>query len=502
MTLRANILATYTSQIYVTLAGILLLPLYLRYMGAEAYGLVGFYAMLQAWFQLLDMGLAPTMARETARFKGGAISGVSLRRLLRALEVVFYSVGIIGGLVLFLCSNVIASSWLKVEQLPIAQVRGAVELMAGIIGLRWIAGLYRGAIGGFEQQVWLAKLNVVTATARFVAVILIFEVMGATPMHFFSYQLLVAFVETSWLAVKTYQLMPSPPEGGRMPWSLSPLRSVIKFSLSVAFTSSVWVLVTQTDKLVLSKLLPLSTYAYFTLAVLVAGGVSIMSGPVSSVLLPRLSRLIAEQDEVGFFRLYRQATQLVAVIVAPMSLMLACFAEPILLVWTGSLETARAAAPILQLYALGNGVLAFGAFPYYMQFAKGDLRLHMLGNIFFLVLLIPSIVAATYWYGATGAGWAWLVSNVIYFVMWVPFVHHRLSPGLHRSWLFSDVLPILLISAAIVLLASVLVPVPSVSVSVIVYLLFWGVTALFGAALGSAYVRSFISNRLKFDKVA
>jgi hypothetical protein len=43
MSLKRNILASYASQIYVTLVGILVLPLYLKYMGAEAYGLVGFF---------------------------------------------------------------------------------------------------------------------------------------------------------------------------------------------------------------------------------------------------------------------------------------------------------------------------------------------------------------------------------------------------------------------------------------------------------------------------
>ena len=47
--------------------------------------LVGFFAMLQAWFQVLDMGLTPTMAREAARFNGGAIDAMHLRRLLRVI---------------------------------------------------------------------------------------------------------------------------------------------------------------------------------------------------------------------------------------------------------------------------------------------------------------------------------------------------------------------------------------------------------------------------------
>ena len=86
MSLRQNILASYISQAYVTLIGIVMVPVYLRYMGAEAYGLVGFFAMVQAWFQLMDMGLTPTMAREAARFTGGVSDASSLRHLLRAWE--------------------------------------------------------------------------------------------------------------------------------------------------------------------------------------------------------------------------------------------------------------------------------------------------------------------------------------------------------------------------------------------------------------------------------
>src|SRR3989304_7095784 len=96
-----NILANYVSQIYVTLIGIIMVPLYIKYMGAEAYGLVGFFAMLQAWFNLLDMGLTPTMSREAARFFGGATDALSYRRLVRALEGVFLVVALSGGGAMF-----------------------------------------------------------------------------------------------------------------------------------------------------------------------------------------------------------------------------------------------------------------------------------------------------------------------------------------------------------------------------------------------------------------
>lgn len=71
MSLKKNIIAGYISQFYITTIGIITLPFYIKYMGSETYGLIGFFTMLQSWFNILDFGLTPTIARETAKFKAG-----------------------------------------------------------------------------------------------------------------------------------------------------------------------------------------------------------------------------------------------------------------------------------------------------------------------------------------------------------------------------------------------------------------------------------------------
>jgi len=495
MSLKRNILANYVSQIYVTLIGIVMVPMYVRYMGAEAYGLVGFFAMLQAWFNLLDMGLTPTMARETARFNGGATDALSLRRLLRAMEGIFIGLAVLGGAAMMAGSGAIAGSWLKVQQLPLIEVQHAIMLMAVIVALRWVCGLYRGAINGFERLVWLSGFNIAISTARFVLVIPFFIYVGTSPTQFFSYQLALAVIEVVVLVMQTYHLLPKIAAAKRTPWQWAPLRGVLKFSLSIAFTGSVWVLVTQTDKLVLSKLLPLSDYAYFTLAVLVAGGVGVISGPISGALLPRMSKLAAEGDDAGLIRLYRNATQLVGVIAIPAALVLAFFAEQVLWAWTGDADIARKAAPVLTLYALGNGILALGAFPYYLQFAKGDLRLHMIGNAFFVVLLIPALIWATLHYGVIGAGWAWLGANAVYFLTWVPKVHGRFVKGLHVQWLLRDVGAIVLLTVTGATMARGLVTWPRERAQLAVEIAMASLVLLAIAAAGSSVVRETISSK-------
>jgi O-antigen/teichoic acid export membrane protein len=442
LSLRRNILASYAGQIYVTIIGIVMVPLYLKYMGAEAYGLVGFFSMLQAWFNLLDMGLTPTMARETARYRGGALDALFFRRLVRALEGIFLAIALLGGGVLLLLSDQIASHWLIAKQISHLEVLRSIQMMAGTISLRWMSGLYRGQISGSERLVWLSGYNTVIATLRFVGVLSVLAFVSAEPTAFFAYQFCIASVELGGLMFMSYRLLPPIPVGERVQWSWGPLKPVLKFSLTIAFTSSAWVMVTQTDKLVLSKVLPLAEYGYFTLAVLVASGIMVVSGPVSGAIMPRMAKLEAEGNHVGLIQIYRQSTQMVAIIAGSAAVTVSLFAEPLLLAWTGNKLLAHQAAPVLILYAIGNGILAISAFPYYLQYAKGNLRLHLIGNVGFVFFLIPTVIWAANQYGSVGAGLTWLGMNCIYFILWVPLVHHKVVPGLNAKWFFHDVAPI------------------------------------------------------------
>ncbi len=417
-----------------------MVPLYIKYLGAESYGLVGFFGVMQACFQLLDMGLTPTMARETARFNGGAINANSLRSLLRAMEGIFVAGALFVASITVSGADFIAEKWLQVDQLPLVEVRNAVVLMAGVVALRWVGGLYRGVISGFERLVWLGGLNIAMATARFVLVIPFFIYVGASPTQFFTYQLTLAFIEVIILIGKTYRLLPVMSDRKSISWEWAPIRKVLRFSLTIAFASLVWILVTQTDKLLLSRLLSLADYGYFTLAVMVASGVMVIGGPISVALLPRMTKLVSQGDSVGVIDLYRSATHIAGSVAIPVALMLGLFPEQILLVWTGDFAIAQNAARVLSLYALGNAILTLAGFPYYLQCAKGDLKLHVVGSFMFVFLFVPILIWATLQFGAVGAGYAWITTNIVYIVLWVPRIHKRLEGDLLKGWFVEDVL--------------------------------------------------------------
>jgi O-antigen/teichoic acid export membrane protein len=502
VSLKVNVIANYAGQLYMTVINLLIVPIYLRYMGAEAYGLVGVFAMLQMLFQLLDMGLTPTMSREASRFAGGATDTVSLRKLLRALECVFALVAAAGAAAIISGTDAIAMHWLKADGLPVNEVRHAVMLMALLVALRWISGLYRGTISGLERQVWLNGFNVAVVTSRSVLVIPVFVLVGSSPTIFFSFQFIVAFAETCCLARQAYKLLPLPPGVTIGRWDWRPIRGVLSFSVSIAFTSSVWILITQTDKLVLSKLLPLADYGYFTLAVLAAGGVMLLSLPIATALQPRLSKVAASSDDEGLVRTYRFATQLTGVLAAPAILLLAFFPEQVLWVWTGNAVVVSKASRVLSLYALGNGLLIFSAFPYYLQFAKGDVKLHVIGNAIMSVLLIPALLFATTRFGMNGAGYAWLGCNMAYFILWVPLVHQRLFKGLHTKWLWTDVALTQLPALGMAIALHQSVTWPSSRLSVAALLCCIGLILLSISATCSGWMRDFFFSRWHSRRLA
>ena len=189
MSFKANVVASYASQIYMAGLGILILPLYVEYMGAEAYGLIGFFTMLQAWFALLDLGLTPTISRETARFSAGSLSALQYRQLYRALSSIFVVIASVGGGALWFLSDEVATQWLKTSTLGESEVILSVQIMAISVSIRWLSGLYRGVITGFEKIIQLSVINITVTSLRFLGVFASMALVGFSIEVFFYHQL-------------------------------------------------------------------------------------------------------------------------------------------------------------------------------------------------------------------------------------------------------------------------------------------------------------------------
>ena len=173
---------------------------------------------------------------------------------------------------------------------------------------------------------------------------------------------------------------------------------------SMSILVVIWIVGTQVDKLILSGLLPLTEYGYFSLATVAASGILVLAPPLNQVIQPRLNILVERGEEGALTELYRLVSQLAVIAFSGLGGGVAFFAEPLLRIWSGSDEVAHMAAPVLFWYGLGNAIVGILILPFMLQFARGRLRLHVLGNLVFLVTFVPFLIYAARYWGAVGAG--------------------------------------------------------------------------------------------------
>ena len=107
-------------------------------------------------------------------------------------------------------------------------------------------------------------------------------------------------------------------------------------------------------------------------------------------------------------------------------------------------------APILPLFVAGAAILTtITVFQYFLQYAHGDLSLNVRFNTVLFVISVPLITHAAFEYGVAGVAWVVFSTRLISFCLWVPFVHSKLAPGIHRDWLLNSVAKPLMIPLAL-----------------------------------------------------
>lgn len=438
MKLRTSIILNFVSLFYATFLGVVLVPVLVRHMGAESYGLVAFFSTMFAVFYMLDMGLTPMVQREYTRFIANALSAEEFLQIWRAFSMAFVAIALLGTALLLGGAGTLVEHWLKLTDLSHEVAKHAVVLMGVAVVLRWWTGLFRGVVSGGEHMAWLSAFNALIATLRFAGVLLWMHWFGYTVSTYFLYQLGLALFEWLCLARKAHVLLPK----GTMHlgWSFSPLKPLWRLGLAGALASVSGALLLQVDRSLLSGMLPLGDFGHYSMAVLVASTVIVVSVPISSVLMPRLARLHAQGQEQDLMQVYRLGSRLTSTVALGGALTMAFCARPLLTAWTGEADWVDQYWPVLSLYAIGNGLWAVSSFVYFLQYARGQLHWHAWGNLVTLCLW----GATVWWTGSTtgveGVALGWSILAGVYFLGWTWLMHTLYLPRVRVVWLLSDVL--------------------------------------------------------------
>lgn len=437
MSVRKNLVANYFGQGWAALIGLAFIPVYIHYLGVEGYGLIGFYALLQTVFVLVDSGLSTAVAREVARCHAKVAASSSFPTAFGKIEWIYAGLALSFAVLVWVSADWISQNWVSAKQVQADIVKLSVVWMAAAVGLLVQESLYRAVMVGSQRQALLNVFLVSSSTARALGAVALLAWLAADIVGYFIWQTVVSAITVVVMGtIARRQLKSYPHVSSHEPGYL---KTLWHFSSGTIATTVLAAILTQTDKLLLSKLLSLEAFGYYSLAATVAAAIYQFVKPITQAYYPRYAELVAAGKVAELATTYHRSAQLCALTTLPVTALLVFFGNRLLLAWTGNTTVADYTAPLLVWLALGTLLNGLMNMPYMLQLAYGWSRFSAWANFVAVILLLPMILWVVPRYGALGAAVCWFLLNVGYVLIATPLMHRHLLPGERMNWLIGDV---------------------------------------------------------------
>lgn len=435
--LKWKIIANFAGQAWDRLIGVVCIPFYLKFLGVEAYGLVGFAITLFQVFSIFNFGLGKTLNRELAKPDSGANGDQDKRDLLRTLEVIFWIVALVIGLVMQFLAPHLSRNWLNLQSLSPSQVEHAIRISGLILVFQLTANFYMEGLRGLQRQVLLNWILIATRTLEGPGAVVIIWLVDPTIGSFFSWLLLVALIRILSLAWCLWKLMPA----GMVRPAFKKMLMVRVWRFTVSFwgSSLMGVLIFQADKIILSKLLPLEVFGYYMLASSMATLLFAVDYPIVQAVFPHIVQLVEVGQKNNLTEFYHRICQVISVAVMPMAMVTAFFSQELLWLWTRNPHIAEKTSIILTILVVGGIFSVLADMPVNLLVAKGWPHLVLYVRLVLALLFIPGLIFMTSRYGAVGAALALSGYYGLFLLLVVTSVHRFLLQGEIWRWFWEDV---------------------------------------------------------------
>jgi len=435
--LKHNIIANYIGRAWTSILGLLLIPTYLKFLGIEAYGLVGFYMALSSVVGILDLGIGGTINRELARLAARDDFAVEQRDVVRTLEIIYWGLAVFAGGAVFLLASYIAHNWIKAENLDPASILKGIQLMGIAIAFQFPMSLYQGGLMGLQRQVFFNVILIVTGTLRGLGAILILWLVSPTIEAFLAWQVLasivgsVAFFVALWCSLPKHRQLP------RFRGNI--LLGVWKYAAAISANAIVGIVLTQLDKVLLSKMLSLEMFGYYSLAATVGSAIWMIILPFNSAIFPRFVQLheATQTEELRLF--FHRASQFLSLALFPVCALIIFFSSEILTLWLNDPAVVRQCHLIVSLLVFGTMLNGIASVPGYSATAFGWPQLITYTNAIQAFVIIPLIIGMVYFFKEVGAAVAMVFLNSIFVIFMVPIFFRRYLNEERKKWYLYDV---------------------------------------------------------------
>ena len=436
-----NILANYLGRIWGIFSVFIFVPFYIKLLGIEAYAVINFYSVILTIMYFADGGLTATLNREIASTKDKVYIG----NMLFTIERVYLGICFSIVLLIYLFSGFIANNWLNSQTIPVSDLRIFISLMGISVALQLFTTLENSGLLGLEKQVLANTIQVLSSIFRS-AIVLLPLYFHPSLLTFFIWQVAVNVV---FFFITRYNLWKFIQTKVSFKFDRNVLKTVGKFAGGMMAMAIISSLNTQIDKLVISKMLSLKEFGFYSLAGVLSQVPVLIISPIAVAILPRLVKYSVGNKKERLKRVFHMNSFILSALATTGSLILFLFTKDFILIWTHDANIANTIDLVSKILLIGSVFLSFQYMPYHLAIANGHTKTNVRLGLATLILVIPTLFFFVKAYGLIGATFTWVILNVFaYFYLGF----HLLKKFLEKEftiWLFKDTIIPLVIAMLI-----------------------------------------------------
>ena len=357
-------------------------PIYLKLVGADRYGVLAIAWLLLGYFGLFDLGLTRATSFRIAALRD-ASPQARADTFLAALSVNLL-MGIVGGLALWVAGAFFFGRVFKVDENLRPEILAAVPLLACAVPIATLTGVLTGALQG-RQKFLTTNVVSVTSTVLFqLAPLFIAWRLGPNLSWLLTAAISARILALLALAYRCHVELTRSQEirlvAGEIP-------QLMKYGGWVTLTSIFGPMLVVVDRFAIGAVLGAAAVAAYTVPFQLAQRIAILPSALTNALFPRLSAAPAqEQRMLGEKALLVLSSFISLPVLGGIFIM-----EPFLHIWVGS-EIGAQATPVGRTLLIGFWANAFALVPFTRLQASG--RPDLVTKI--LLLEIPPYFLALY----------------------------------------------------------------------------------------------------------
>jgi O-antigen/teichoic acid export membrane protein len=456
--IKKNIFFNFLGQSWSALLSLVFTPIYIKYLGIESYGLIGFFTILTSIFTIVDTGITPTIVREVAKYNAGIYKIAIIRDVLKTFE--FYSFILVllffGGFALF--SSFITQNWIHYNSLSPEVVTRAFSIMSIVTGLRFFEGFYKSIIIGLERQVLSNTIVIVTSTIRNFGALLLISKISKNIESFFIWQGIASVLTVILFYHKTYKLLPQSDRKSNISFTI--IKNTWNFASGMIGVTFISLILTQSDKVLVSKKLTLESFGYYSIAISASAILFSLIVPISQAMYPRFCKLFESKNNSLLAHQFHLGSQLVSIISGSAFSVFFFFSNSILNIWLHNIKVIEQVEPVMKIILLGNLLNGLNHIPHQAQLSHGWSKLAFYINCFAVIFYLPSLNWALNNYGIIGVAWSWFFLNFFYFAISANLMFVRILKSEKLKWYFVDIIFPIAFSFISALIFKLMLPTP------------------------------------------